>query len=461
MSYEQRWYQSLWETGVQEAWRDLGVRSVLVQSPTGSGKSSTASDWLGRAAARGMRCWYLVHRRELMTQASRTFSGLGVPHGIIGGGFTPNKHELVQVGSVQSVVRKLDTLEEPKLIMFEEAHHVPSNTQSEIYRAFPKAFKIGWTATPCRLDGRGLSDYFEHLVLGPPVAKLIEQGFLSPYRYYAPTRPDLTGVHTRAGDYAVNELEPAMNQSRITGDAIAEYRRYADGKRALVFCVSIKHSQAVAAQFAAAGYAAKHIDGTMPAVERDAAFRAFAAGTIQVLSQVDLAGEGVDIPAIEAAILLRPTQSLTVYLQAVGRSLRPMSGKTAVLLDHAGCVFRHGLPDDDRVWTLEGTKKRTKRDDESSTAIKQCPACFNMCRAALRECPACGESFEVRSREIEHVAGDLAEVDPDALRRMRRREEGRAQTLDELRLLAAQRGYARGWAEIRWKARQRKMGARA
>lgn len=445
MSFVLRPYQDALISQARELIR-AGESRILLQAPTGAGKTALCAHMLGTAAARGMQSWFVVHRRELIRQSSRTFRAVGIPHGIVAAGFHGDGLQPVQICSVQTLAQRHGRMRRPKLIVWDECHHVAAASWARIHEAYPDAIHIGLSATPERLDGTGLAAWFGNLVMGPSVAWLIEQGYLARYRLFAPSRPDLAGVHTRMGDFVRGEAAAAMDKPSITGDAVAHYRKLAAGKRAVVFATSVEHSQHVVAQFRAAGFAAEHVDGETDPRERDAALKRFEAGQTQILSNVELFGEGVDIPGIEVAILLRPTQSLSLYLQQVGRALRPAPGKAeAIILDHAGNALRHGLPDDERSWSLDGTKAKRKARDPDDVPVKQCPACFAVVRIQTQRC-ACGHLWVPKGREVEQQAGDLVEVDPSLLRRDRRREQAGARTLEELMAIAKARGYRPGWA---------------
>ena len=192
-------------------------------------------------------------------------------------------------------------------------------------------------------------------------------GGLARYRAFAPAiTVDLRGVRTRGGDFAAEAVAAAMDQPLITGDIVAHYQRLATGKQAIIFAVTVRHSEHLATAFKAAGIAAAHVDGTTPKNERRQAVAAFAAGRLRVLSNVELFGEGFDVPGVEAVVLARPTQSLALHLQQVGRALRPAPGKEhALILDHAGNLARHGLPDAPRVWSLDAQPRRQREHDDT------------------------------------------------------------------------------------------------
>lgn len=419
-------------------------RRVLIQAPTGAGKTALTAAMLGTAAARGKRSWFVVHRAELLDQSIATFEEVGIAHGLVAAGREPNPYMPVQLCSVDTLRNRIARLSPPDLVVWDEAHHIAAATWGAIQDRLPSARHIGLTATPERLDGKGLHAHFDALVLGPEVRWLIDQGYLCEYRLFAPAIPDLDTVKRKAGDFDRGQLASIMDTSRIVGDAISHYRRVAPGRRAIVFCVSIEHSRHVVAEFGQAGFSAVHIDGTMARADRKAAIDAFRAGDIQVLSNVDLVGEGFDLPAIEVAILLRPTQSLGLYLQQVGRSLRPDAGKQrAIILDHAGNALRHGLPDDPRPWTLEDKPRpRRGKGEVAGPPVRQCPNCYAVHRIAP-VCPECGHRHPVQARPLKVEDGNLEEVKREDFARRRRAmsEQAQAQSLDALIELGYRRGY--------------------
>lgn len=448
-------YQSAALDACRSAYRG-GHRAVLLQMPTGAGKTMTASTVVHGAAARRNPVWWLCHRRELVDQASQTFYALGIPHGVVQAGHVSDPNALVQVGSIQTVARRTDQLPEPALIVFDESHHIGAASWDDIYKRFPSAKVLGLTATPWRLDGQGLGRWYSTMVEGPATAELIAEGSLSAYRLFAPAIPDLTEVATTAGDYQRGALAKAMDKPQIVGDAIGHYSRLCPGKRAVVFAAGVENSKHIVAQFLVAGIPAEHVDGSMSNEERDAKVDRFRRGETLILSNSDLFGEGFDVPAIEAAILLRPTKSLSLYLQQVGRALRPAEGKAeAIILDHAGNSLTHGLPDDVREWSLEDREKK-RRGAATEVPVRQCGECFFVYRPAPR-CPQCGHAPAVQARELEVVEGSLEEVDREimAKKRAERREEAACFTLADWIALAERRGYKSGWAYHRYQARQK------
>jgi superfamily II DNA or RNA helicase len=409
-----------------------------------------------------MRSWFIVHRRELIKQSVMTFDKLNLRHGVIANTFMQDPHPLIQICSIGTLQRRYHKLKPPRLLVWDECHHLGAATWQKIFHAFPNSFHIGLSATPVRTDGQGLGKYFETMVEGPSVNWLIENKYLSDYKLYAPSSPDLTGVKTRMGDFIKSQLNEAMDRPTITGSAINEYIKLASGKRAVVFAVSIQHSKHIVEQFKHRGIAAEHVDGESDQSYRDAAIKRFQSGETKILSNVDLFGEGFDLPAIECGILLRPTQSLGLYLQMIGRVLRPSEGKShAIILDHANNAATHGLPDDEREWSLEGiTRKKRKKDDGPS--VKICESCFAAQLSGSTVCRFCGYSFPSKPREVDQVDGELIEVDAKSLREKRKIEQRTAKTFEELVVLGKKRKYknAHYWAKQVMASRNKKRGSR-
>lgn len=436
-----------------------GKKSVLVVSATGSGKTCIAATMMSNAVRNKRRVWFLVHRRELLKQSIDTLEyAAGVATGVIASGFGANSVMPAQVASIQTLMRRWERYPLPDLLIVDEAHHACSASWSklisDIKKKSPGILVIGQTASPQRLDGRGLGQWFECIVQGPSVTQLIADGHLANYRLWGSKLPDLTGVHTVAGDYNKQDLAAAMSRTAVVGDALAEYKKHCDGKRALVFMWSIQSSKDLALRFNDAGIPAMHVDGETDDATRDRAVRSFRSGTIKVLSNVDLFGEGFDVPAAEVGFLMRPTQSLAMYLQQCGRLLRPFPGKDAALIfDHAGLVVRHGFPDDPREWSLEGSDTRGKKKQESP--VRQCIKCYATLPVWAKACKWCGFVFESKPRKMNVEDGELTELAKvDKLWPSRDRQEAR--TYDELLAVEKRKGYRRGWADHVFAAREMK-----
>lgn len=415
--------------------------------PTGGGKTVIFCYMVGSAAARGKRTVILVHRKELLDQVSSTLSRFGIAHKLCAPGHT-DPDALVIVASVFSAARRLNTLHRPDFVVIDEAHHcVAKTTWGRVLGWAGDAYCIGVTATPQRLSGEGLKECFSDLVTGPTTSDLIAAGHLCDYRYFKPpTAFNPKSLRTVAGDYNVQEIEEAVNKPQITGCAVDHYEQHVNGRRAVVFCITIAHSLEVARSFAARGHSSAVLSADTHPAERGQIVADFAAGKIQILCSCNVISEGFDLPAIEAAILLRPTQSLSMYLQQVGRALRPYPGKDrAVILDHVGNVDRHGLPCAPRDWSLEG-KKRKKGQKTDDIPIRVCKHCFAVNPASAKHCAECGTAMETVERKIrEDKDGSLTEIDRSVPPKMpfvnRLREQREAKDLQALVALGKQRGY--------------------
>jgi superfamily II DNA or RNA helicase len=423
-----------------------GAHAPLMVLPTGGGKTCIIAAISANAAARGRHVLILVHRRELIHQTSSKLAWVGLEHGIIAAGIPPSDHA-VQIASVQTLARRLSRLDwRPTLIIIDEAHHATAGQWARILDHWPDAYRLGVTATPCRLDGCGLRGTFDTMVLGPSVADLIFTGYLSPARIYAPpVVADLQGIRSRGGDYANDQAAAAMDRPTVTGDAISHYQRLAAGQQAIAFCCNVAHAVSVCDAFKTAGIGAELLLGNTP--DREQVVAAFAAHRLRVLVTVDVVSEGFDVPAASCAILLRPTQSLGLYLQQVGRVLRPAPGKEhAVILDHVGNVTRHGFPDDPRDWSLDDRMRRSKGTPAPS--VRTCPECFAAFKPAPI-CPVCGAGcVPIRSRVIREMAGELRELKREEVRQ-RTDERRQARTLQQLIAVGQARGMKNpvGWAK--------------
>lgn len=422
----------------------FGHKSVLAVLPTGGGKTVCFSYIAEQAAKKGNRVCVLVHRQELLDQASRA---MPVPHGRISAGKAMDLSRTVQIASVQTLARRLHLLPRDffQLLVVDEAHHTTANQWSRVIEHFHSAKLLGVTATPIRSDGRGLGEHYQTMVEGPSAQQLTDAGFLAGAKVLAPPGFDSTGLRKRMGDFDQREAEQRVGT--IMGDCLGHYRKHLPGQTAIAFCCSVAHAEAVADLFQRNGIAAASIDGSMDAAQRRELLQRLAVGDLKLLTSCALIGEGVDVPSVGGCILLRPTASVALHLQMIGRCLRPQPGKRAVVLDHVGNTLRLGHHLEPRDWTLDGIKKR---DREQAPSVKVCPQCFATSASAVQVCRECGHVFAPQERrELRQVDGELVEM----AARERKREQGKATDLEALRELAQQRGYKRGWAERVYQAR--------
>lgn len=379
--------------------------SAVLQAPTGAGKTRMATEIIGGAEG---PVWFVCHRQEIERQAAKAFAAVGIDFGIVSPRGTPEYDKPVQVASVATLTRRLTDLPPPSLVIWDECHHVAAKSWAEVREQIADAKHLGLTATPERLDGKGLSEWFSELVVSPSTRELIDAGYLSDFRYFAPSEPDLTGAKLRAGDYRKEDVAKAMNVPVLIGDAIAEYRAKAASKRAIVFCASVEASRMLVERFNEAGIPARHADGTTPTAERDEAVAQLASGEIKVLSNVDVFTEGFDLPAIDAVILLRPTKSLALFLQMVGRVLRRAEGKSeALIFDHAGLWLDHDWFDLPISWSLDGGARK-RRLAGRTHGPRRCPECKEV-RAERAPVCDCGYEFPT-GREIGEYDGELREM---------------------------------------------------
>ena len=433
-------------------------QSIVMVLPTGGGKTLTTGWMLARATEKGKRSIFCVHRVELLYQTSAAFKKLDIPHGFIAASEDYDPEIKTHIASIDTLRRRLDLVAAPDFLVIDEAHHGMSQSWQKVITFWPNAKKLLITATPERLDGKGLKHIANALVTGVTTRWLIENGFLAPFKIWSSgVKPELSGVRTTGGDYNVGDLAQAMDKSVLTGDAIAHYRAHAEGKQAIVFAVNIEHSKNIVAQFNQEGIPAAHLDGETARLLREDTVERFRYGEIRVLSNVNLFTEGFDVPAAECCIMLRPTKSLSLFLQMCGRVLRPQEGKIAAILDHAGNVHQHGTPDIDRSWNLEG--KSGRKIDKKPT-LWVCDSCYFMWEkkpGKQKICPSCGFVHVVEKREIETEAGELIEIDlannPWAWAKTKslRQVLEKAASMEDLYNIAKVRGYKAGWAYYRGK----------
>ena len=434
-----REYQTDLIERVRDAYRK-GYKAPCIVLPCGGGKSVITAEIAKQTTRKENNVLFLIHRRELRDQIIRTFSKWGVDM------------SLCDVMMVQTAARRADRLRPPALVSTDENHHCLASSYKTIYEEFPKARFVGVTATPVRLNGDGLGDVNDVLIQGVSAKWLIENNFLAPYDYYAPSVSDLTGIKISHGEYAAGDIEKLLAKNTVFGDVIGYYKKLAAGKQAVCYCASIRHSEEMAAAFRKAGIEAAHIDGTTPLAERQKIIDNFRRGALDILCNVDLISEGFDIPDCECAILLRPTKSLTLYIQQSMRCMRYKPGKRAVIIDHVGNYARFGMPDDDRSWTLDKKdNKQHKHEAENPVNAKMCPHCFAVF-PPLPKCPYCGFVFPKAEKELDTANAELEKIEGFKLDFSTPDE---CKSYSELLAFARKRNYKPGWAY--YQAKQRGM----
>jgi superfamily II DNA or RNA helicase len=432
-----REYQVKLVEELRQSWCE-GFKSPCIVAPCGAGKSVIAAEIAERTTKNGNNILFLVHRQELCEQITQTFEGWGVDM------------NFCKVGMVQTITRRLDKIPAPKLIITDENHHCLAKSYKKIYEFFPNALRVGITATPARLNGGGLGDINDKLILGPPVRWLIDNNYLSPFEYYSPTLADMSKLAVSRGEFAAADAERALNDRTIYGDVIGYYKRLSDGKKAVCYCTSVLHSRSMADQFKAAGIEAEHMDGNTPSYLRNWIVSNFRSGNIKILCNVDLISEGFDVPDCSASILLRPTKSLTLHVQQSMRCMRYTPGKRATIIDHVGNYVRHGLPDQEREWTLEPDPKKIKKKQSLKRAdVRQCPKCF-FTHELANICPKCGHVYKTE-RELKIDADCKLEIIKGFSLDFSSPND--CQNLRDLQIYAKNHGYKPGWAFYQAKAR--------
>lgn len=372
-----------------------GRLRLLLTIPTGGGKTLTAAELMRSALTFGKRVLFVVHLRELVDQTVRALARCGIASvGVMrGDDERVDSDAPIQVASIQTLARR----DRPKadIVILDEAHRSLADTYvSNVWEAYPEAIIIGLTATPCRGDARPLAERYEALVVGATYSQLITDGFVADPIIYAPrVAPDMGGIRKVAGDWDAEQVEEMM--TGLAGEIIPTWLERAEGRSTIVFAAGIRHSRDIVRRFVEAGVTAEHLDGETAPADRDAILERLRDGTTTVVSNCAVLTEGFDAPTIRCAIIARPTLSLVLHMQTAGRALRPGAVRP-VIIDHAGNVGRHGLPHEDRVWSITGpaVRKATKNP------YRTCGQCFAYYNASQSACPHCGFAPPLEEREL-------------------------------------------------------------
>jgi DNA repair protein RadD len=410
-----------------------GQRRIVCVAPTGAGKTLIASSMIKSAAAKGTRVVFLAHRKELIDQSVSKLNAFGVECGVIRANDSRRDDFLaVQVCSTPTLARRMDRLPPAGLVVYDEVHHAVSATSRAILQAWPDAVVIGLTATPWRQDRIGLSDIFGAHVVASTPAELMDQGSLVRYQAFAYDAPDLHKVRVTAGDWNQSDLAIACNTEILVGSVVKEWLAHARGRRTILFPVNVEHSQSLVGEFRTFGIAAEHVDASTPRKERERILRGLDTGDVTLVSSVGVLTEGFDSPKAEVCILARPTKSVSLFLQMIGRVLRPAPGKAEALVHcHSGNLLRHGLVEDPRDYSLTATPKAV-------VGRLTCPFCckFPITIRPDGTCPACGQLVAPPKKD-EALPGEGAK------RAEKMNVEGRRIDIGEIRAKRAAAGLGR------------------
>ena len=387
-----------------------GKKSVCLVLPCRAGKSVIAAYMAKRNTDMQKHVLVLIHRIELKEQLEETFKKFDIDM------------NFCDVYMVQSFFKNKENIyKKYKLIITDEGHHGLCKTYKKIYDFYPEAFKIFFTATPVRLDGRGLDDICDDLVVGVTSNWLMENRYLSKYKYYAPSLEDFSNCQIKRGDYVQEEVFEKLNKTKIYGDILKHYNKLCNGKQAIAYCASVEHSKLVCKEFNDNGIRAAHIDGTTSSQERKNIMEDFRKGKIRILCNYEIVGEGLDVPDCEVCLLLRATASLCLYIQMACRCLTYKANKEAIILDFVGNYTRFGMPTADRQWVLHGKiDDYENEDDDGSFKIRVCKNCFSTFEKA-DECPYCGAEYEVTKAELQNYKNiELKEIEEAQALRLQR-----------------------------------------
>lgn len=383
---------------VNQARKELanGNHSVLLISPAGSGKSVIIAEIARLATEKGGHVMFMVHRQELINQITHSFK--------------ENTVNLDQctIMTVGKIANRLGKLCQPTLIITDETHHSLAATYQKIYEYYADVPRLGFTASPWRMNGKGFTEVYQSMIEGPTVEWLIENGFLAPYSYFSVNLINESLLQkSSTGDYTKDSMDKAVTRT-IFGDVVKTYKEKVNGKQAIIYCHSVDFSKQVAESFSNQGIMAEHADAKTPKKRRDQIMTDFKNGKIKILCNVDLISEGFNVPDCEVVIMLRPTESLVLHIQQSMRSMRFKPNKKATIIDHVANYVKHGLPDTPREWTLEDRQKKSKGTKSDAIPLKQCPECFSIVPSQMQYCYEC--DYEFRPEENVMEIDETAEI---------------------------------------------------
>lgn len=397
----------------------LETPNPLYQLVTGGGKTKIAIEIIKQLPS----AWFVVHRKELIDQTASRFREAGIDFSFIAADYDYNPDKQVQLVMIQTLyTRGIDNFIKPNKVIIDESHRCLSN-QYEALKSLPR---IGLSATPYRLSGAGFTDYYDKLITGPSMQELIDNGYLAPYDIYCPpTTFDRSQLHIRGGEFKAEEIKKQLEDAQIIGDAIKHYNQYLNGKQAIAFCASIAHSEATAKEFNDAGIPSAHLDANTLKQQRTDIINLFRQGDIKLLCNCDIIAEGFDVPACDGVLMLRPTKSLSLYLQQAGRALRPATNKRAIILDFVRNTIEHDQPAAPHNWH-EHFKGRDKRKLDGIVTVTTCPSCFVVHAASVTTCPSCGYKYkqqDIGNRNVTYKINkdvDLVRFDPKQVKQKKK-----------------------------------------
>lgn len=423
---------------------------LLLVCPPGGGKTLIVATLLRlMAVENSLRGLVVAHRREMVDHHYRHLLKCGISEALLGvimGLDVRENHEApIQVASVDTLNRR--NKPHAQVLVSDEAHRDASKSRRKLRALYPDAFRLGVTATPHRLDGKGLRADFDDMIVVATISELIVDGFLAaPKIFTVPLDllPDLKGVRTLAGEYEPESLEKVVNRKALVGGIVEHWKRIARNRRTVAFAASIAHSKHIVDQFKLSGVPAAHLDQHASTSERAGILRSLETGELRIVSCVNILAEGWDLPSCKCVIQARPTMSLNLHIQQTGRCMRPWEAVVPLILDHAGNVMQHGLPQMDREWTLDGL---VERGEPGRAPCKVCHNCGSVVPAGVRECPECANPFEHTPAVLEETHGTLTEF--------KMTEADKQAEMDRLRTFATEKGFsdAEKWARQVYQAK--------
>ena len=442
------------------AYLQRGATGVLIESPVGSGKTTIGMDIVDTVMAAGKKVVWFTHRQELRQQAADRADLYDLPYAQILPGHDVTSHQL-HIASIDTVIARFSSLqpwlETIDLAVFDEAHHLTAAGWSKIADAMKRSQKAGLTATAFRLDGKGLGEggHFTETVRCPGIKALTKAGYLAPAIVYAPpTGLDMSKVGKIGGDYKVNQMAAAVKDANLPAIGRKWYAKHAPGQPAIVFCPTVEQAEASAAAYREAGWRAYSVDGSMSDKDRARVVGGLADGSTQVLTSCAIVSEGFDAPAVAVCILERPTASTGLYIQMIGRCLRPHEDKThAVILDLVKNAQHHGMYDEPRHWDLRAGLKGLERAVAATWRCTRCHRVHSRPNETVVMACGCGSNQKthgIAPANVDNLPG-INGVAADVLYRLKLSDALKhCHSLRDYETLGKIKNYKKGWAVFAW-----------